>query len=310
MPRQLINTKGMPREEWLELRRHSIGGSDAGGVVGMSAWSSPVRVYANKKGLVKDAETNEAMRLGTDLEGYVAQRFTEETGKKVRNDSWMYMHDEYDFITANIDRRIVGENAGLECKTANPFGGTDYAAGEVPEQYYCQCQHYMAVMGFDRMYLAVLVYQKGVFINTIERDQTFIDQMIAEEVRFWNEHMIPDEMPMADDSVATADTIKEMYPDAIAGKEVKVQGLDAICNRIDEIKELLNQLDDEKDELENRLKLALKDAEMCQSDKWKVTYKNRNSSRIDSKRLQEELPSVAAKYSKPVKYRVLSKRRK
>lgn len=132
MARKLVNTKEISHDEWLTLRKKSIGGSDAGAIMGMNPWSSPITLYAEKAGLSKDRETTEAMRLGTDLEDYVARRWMEETGKKVRADNFMYMHDEHDFLTANVDRDVVGENAGLECKTMTSFAKYDLEDGEIP----------------------------------------------------------------------------------------------------------------------------------------------------------------------------------
>ena len=71
MARKLINTKEISHEQWLILRKKSIGGSDAGALMDMNPYQSPVSLYADKKGLSKDKETNEAMRLGNDLEDYV-----------------------------------------------------------------------------------------------------------------------------------------------------------------------------------------------------------------------------------------------
>lgn len=74
----------MTRDEWLEDRRKSIGGSDAAAVIGLNRYRTPMEVYADKLGAFPPKEDTEAMRLGRDLEEYVAQRFCEETGKKVR----------------------------------------------------------------------------------------------------------------------------------------------------------------------------------------------------------------------------------
>ena len=49
-----VSTAGMNREDWLEQRRHTIGGSDAAGIIGLSKWSSPVSVWADKTGRLPD----------------------------------------------------------------------------------------------------------------------------------------------------------------------------------------------------------------------------------------------------------------
>lgn len=109
-------------EEWLAQRSTGIGGSDAGAILGMNKWKSPYTLWAEKTGkLPKETKSTEAMRIGTDLEDYVAKRFSEAEGKRVQRSSFSYQSSEYPWMLANIDRKIVGENAGLECKTANIF---------------------------------------------------------------------------------------------------------------------------------------------------------------------------------------------
>ena len=82
-----ISTKEMSHDEWLEHRQKSIGGSDASAILGMNTYCSPYTVWADKLGNLPPKEDNEAMRLGRDLEEYVAKRFTEETGKKLRKEN-------------------------------------------------------------------------------------------------------------------------------------------------------------------------------------------------------------------------------
>ena len=65
-----ISTKGMSREEWLERRRKTIGGSDAAGIVGLSKWASPFSVWADKTGRAAEKADTEAMRQGRDMEDY------------------------------------------------------------------------------------------------------------------------------------------------------------------------------------------------------------------------------------------------
>ena len=99
-----ISTVGMSREDWLAERRKSIGGSDAAAVCGLSKWESPYSVWANKRGLTPEKEQTEAMRQGRDLEGYVAERFCEGTGLKVRRENAILINPKYPFAHANVDR--------------------------------------------------------------------------------------------------------------------------------------------------------------------------------------------------------------
>lgn len=166
-------------------RADYIGGSDAGALLGLNEYKSPYTLWAEKVGIVSDyVEDNDAMRTGRDLEEYVAKRFCEATGKNVRKSSKRYSLAEYPYMAAHIDREIVGENAILECKTANSFKNSVYGAGKYPDHYYAQCVHYMAVTGAERCYLAVLCFPHFYYF-TIERNEEEISALIEAEKNFW-----------------------------------------------------------------------------------------------------------------------------
>ena len=46
----------MTRDEWLEDRRKSIGGSDAAAVIGLNRYRTPMEVYADKLGALPPKE--------------------------------------------------------------------------------------------------------------------------------------------------------------------------------------------------------------------------------------------------------------
>ena len=90
------NVKDLTREEWLIERRKGIGGSDAAAVAGLNPWKSAAAVFFEKTSEIppETGEMSERLRIGHDLEDYVARRFAEETGKKVRRNNFMLHHDD------------------------------------------------------------------------------------------------------------------------------------------------------------------------------------------------------------------------
>lgn len=131
-----------------------IGGSDAGAICGRNPYASLMSVYYDKTREDTADCDNESMRQGRDLEAYVAQRFKEATGKKVRRSNIMYQSEEYPFMLANVDRLVVGELAGLECKTASAYSADKWKDDNIPVHYQIQCHHYMAVTEAKAWYLA------------------------------------------------------------------------------------------------------------------------------------------------------------
>ncbi|WP_459253609.1 lambda-exonuclease family protein [Enterococcus hirae] len=144
------STLDMSHQEWLEDRKRGIGGSDVATVLGLNKYKSPYQLWLEKTGQIelKDSESEPAY-WGNVLEEVVAKEFQERTGKKVRRRNQVFEHPLHPFLRANIDRDVVGENAILECKTANQFFSKEWEGEEVPLSYLCQVQHYMNVLNKD-----------------------------------------------------------------------------------------------------------------------------------------------------------------
>lgn len=285
-----VSTVGMSREEWLEARRHGIGGSDAGAIVGMSKYASPYTVWLDKTGKLPDKEDNEAMRCGRDLEEYVAKRFCDATGKKVRRDNHIIKNSLYPFAHANVDRVIVGENAGLECKTTSSLDLRQFRGVEFPERYYCQCVHYMAVTGMERWYLAVLVYGKGFFIYTLERDQAEIDALMAAEADFWPlvENNTP---PALDGGEASERAISTVYAESVPGL-VQLFGREGLLEDYFRLKEQKKELEEQLGQIENTIKVDMGDNDSGVCSGFRVSWKTQQRSTFQAKDFQRQHPEI------------------
>lgn len=291
--KSIENRADLSRDEWLEFRRNYIGGSDAAAILGLSNYASPLSVYADKMGMSVNRETSEAIRIGNDLEQYVADRFCEETGKKVEIDSNIYCHPDYHFIGADLDRRIVGENAGLECKTTSAMNKTNFADGELTPYYICQCYHYMNVMNFDRMYLAVLVLGKGFYWFTIEKNEEVQKSLLDKEVSFWKnyiEKMIEPDADGSDASLHALNSMREQNPNEIAflpTQNSAVERYRAICDEI-------RKLEDEKSLIKNSLVQAMQTSAVMETANYKATYLPQTKTALDSNKLKLEFPDAYA----------------
>ena len=172
--KRLVSTKKLSHGEWLRWRKHGLGGSDVGAIVGLNPYRTATHVYYDKTSDEVEDYDNEAMRQGRELEEYVARRFVEETGKKVRRANYMFVDERNPFMIADVDRLIVGENAGLECKTCSPYSAAKWKDGQIPLSYLLQCYHYISVCNADCWYIAVLIYGQKFIYHKIERDLDFV----------------------------------------------------------------------------------------------------------------------------------------
>lgn len=274
--KSIASIDDLTREEWLELRKTGIGGSDAGAVTGLNSYKSPVEVWQEKTGRkTKPEEDNDYLRIGRDLEGYVASRFEEETGKEVYAYRDMLQSVEYPFMIADVDRLVKGENAGLEIKTASPYKKKDWANGKIPYHYELQCNHYMAVTGLDKWYICALVYPH-IEIRVIERDEELINTLITLEKDFWNNYVVTDEMPPVDGSTACSESLKELYPESTE-ESIELDDLEEIMCRWTDVQNMITKLYDEAEEIENTVKSRMKTASTAYIGDYKVTWKTRKA---------------------------------
>ena len=296
------------RDEWLKQRSKGLGGSDAGAVMGLNPYKSAYSLWAEKTGQISNVvEENEAIRLGNDLEDYVAKRFAEQENKKIKRSSYCYQSKEFPFMRANVDRLIVGENAALECKTANPFKDGDYSNDIIPPTYYCQCLHYMAVCGFDRIYLAVLVFQKGFYTYVIDRGNEAVEAdiraLIKAESEFWK--LVEDgTAPDIDGSESTAQTLKQLHKDEL--KTVfDLTEYDEKLDEIQELKEQQKELKTRQKTLENELKEILINCDYGQSSIYNVSAKVTTSNRFDTDKFKKENLKIYNSYKKETQTQTL-----
>ena len=97
-----IPLSGVSHTEWLRLRKSGIGGSDAGAICGVNPYSSAMKIYKDKISDDTEELNSEAVRIGNDLENYVARRFMESIGLKVRKSNFMYRSLEHPFMIAVV----------------------------------------------------------------------------------------------------------------------------------------------------------------------------------------------------------------
>lgn len=284
-------TTGMTREEWVELRRSGIGGSDASAIAGLSKWSTPYTVWLDKTHRAMDKDDTEPMRQGRDLEAYVADRFAEATGKKVKRKNALLRSTTYPFAIANVDRLIVGENAGLECKTSSTLDLRKFQDVEFPEQYYAQCLHYLAVTGADRWYLAVLVLGREFHVYTLERDEEEIAALMRIEEKFW-ELVTEDSAPAPNGSDADTEAITAIYRESREGTVELYGREDILAERSDLIRQQ-KEIDKRIAEIENTIKLDMEEAERGEIGRFRVSWKTQTRKTFQTKEFTTAHPELS-----------------
>jgi len=313
-------------QEVKEARRRYIGGSDAAAILGISRYKSPLSVWAIKTGQTVSDNIDDvvAVKLGVKLEQAVAEFFMEDTGKKVEPVTKEYckkagykyiqypnekdvtiLHPKYPFLGANIDRIVIGEDAGFEAKTTNQFKASEWEGEDMPAEYLLQCIHYMAVTGIKTWYIGVLIGNMYFRWKKIDYSEKIINDVINKEVNFWNNFIVPKIMPMqisSKDSTILYTLFPQAAPESIIELDDRAQ---QICEFRDSALADMKALKGQIDEYTNTLKAMLKTYEVGITKTYKVSWKNQKEHRLDTELLKKEEPGIYERYSPETEKRVL-----
>lgn len=277
----------MSNDDWLALRKNSIGGSEIAAAIGLSRWSSPFKLWAEKTEQIKrEDKPNQFMYWGNVLEEVIRREFEKQYGYKVITTSAIFASAKHPYLTANLDGYADlgnGSFAVLECKTCNVYAESDWAEGGCPLEYYLQCQHYLCVTGLQTAFLAVLIGGNDFRSVKIERDETTINLIIRRGAEFMD-MVATMTAPIVTDK--DNEVLAQLYP--LANKEKPAVKLPSSFNSILEdyfnAKVMLDEAKRDKEAAEAKIKEFLKDADSAVLGDYKVSWKNVNRSSFSSEK--------------------------
>ena len=298
---QMIGTGS--REEWLELRKNYIGGSDAGAVAGMNPYQGAYAVWLEKTGRAQGFEGNLTTEVGRYLEDFVAKEFERQTGKKTRNVNRTMVNAAYPWACADIDRSIVGENALLECKTTNSLPAMKlFGKNEYPGQWYCQMVHYLAVTGRDYVWFCVL-FRDSCEIRSfrVERDDDLIAHIEGRVDEFWENVMSkvpPTNMSGTDDESGALAKIYANHRDDL--RTVSDTELETAALAYETVSAQIKALEKKRKTLADSLCRAIGDDRgiTLPAAKRRIVWIRSERTSYDTKRLVADHPDIAAQYAK------------
>lgn len=285
------------RAAWLNERKKGIGGSDVAAILGLSKWSTPFQVYADKRGEAEDKPGNVDMLIGTMLEPWLFEEYKRVEGADIQKIDEILYDDEYPFLFANVDG--LRPDRVVEFKTArddSEWGqpGTD----QVPTPYFLQTQHYMRVTKKPLCDLGVLFKSSRVpelVIYRIERNEEVLDAVIPKLVEFWN-CVVEGVAPAAISSDDANWKYRKSEPKAIsASDDIAKSAAD-----LRRVKDAMATLKEQQDLLEAKIKEYMQTNDVLKSgSEILATWKTANgATKIDADRLRAEQPKLAEQYSK------------
>lgn len=152
----------------------------------------------------------------------------------------------------------------------------------------------MAVMGYEKMYLAVLVLSKAFYHFCIKRDDAEIAALMEQEKGWWEEYVEGDSVPDPDGSEEDGAFIRERFP-AADGGEVFLGTRTPDFEELSELDAQIRELSARRDALKQAIMQDMGDATLASAlNGWTASWKPQVSNRVDSRKLKAEFPQVYA----------------
>lgn len=169
-------------QEWLEIRKHKIGASDAPVIMGVSPWTTPLQLWEEKMNLKEVRQSNYAMDRGREMERAAREHFEKLTGIMVFPQ--VIYHPEYDWMMASLDGINLEGTVIVEIKCPGREDHHSAVKGKIPEKYFPQLQHQLEVSGLDKGYYFSFDGKDGVIIE-FKKDEEYVASLLEKEREFW-----------------------------------------------------------------------------------------------------------------------------
>jgi putative phage-type endonuclease len=232
---------------WHEARKHRIGGSEVGAIVGASRYESAYSLWAKKLGLIESDKTeNEFMYWGKALEPVVIDRFAKDHPElTLYRDVGSWVHQDREYHLANPDaiyQREDGSYGILEIKTARY--SDDWADG-VPQYYMTQVQWYLSCFGFAEGYVGVLFAGSEYREYPVQAEPMWQESDL-EKVQDFLECIKQERKPAWDGSESTVMAVRQQHSEIDPQSEVELGELglhySSALDDLEESKSKVNEL--------------------------------------------------------------------
>ena len=186
-------------EEWLELRKKHVTGSDAAVVMGLSPWQTPLALWEYKMDIRPPEPLNRVMLEGQAYEAQARHDYELQTGhlmlpSVLKSYTEKFMMASLDGINFEKDRIVE-----IKCGKATY---RDAQKNKIATYYHAQMQHCMHVANVDVCdFFAWRPNEKPILIE-VKRDEKFCEKMLESE-RLFYQRLVDGVAPDSTDSDVT-----------------------------------------------------------------------------------------------------------
>lgn len=270
-------------KEWLEIKKHKLGGSELAAALGLNPYLTPYELWLIKTGRKEFGTSTIQMRRGNCFEDGMVKLWEMETGHvaiKSSAKNILYVHPKYDFISCTPDRRFYYKGNKKDIRVLEVK--TSFARYEEPlEQWIIQLYHEINLTGVLHGELLWEYQQPLVCFKNMEFEANYNlqEKLIEMAVEWWTDYVIGDKEP----PLTTSGDILLKFPNEVSGKVLEAN--DEISDTIFEAKEIQEELkrnEEKLNEYKTKVQLVMLDNEKIMREgqtlcTWKA---NKNGSRV------------------------------
>jgi putative phage-type endonuclease len=280
-------------------RSSYIGGPGAATILGVNPYQTPLDLWRRLTGRDGDIVVNEEMRSGQRLEAAVLAYAAEELHAPVLPGP--FVRDPTQPLGGHLDG-ILERGDIVEAKTArSKRDWGEPGTAEVPASYAAQALHYMGLTGAGVCWIPVLFSGLDFALYRVDRDEVLIARMRELCLEWWERHVAADVPPPPVTGADAALLFPKDSGKVVVADDVTKESV----GRLRDVRLEMSMLEQEKENLEARIKLFMGDASSLTVDgEFAVTWKTtKPSQRFDSAALKAARPEVYEAYCRTVESR-------
>lgn len=260
----------MLTEKQLAMRRNGISSSEVAGLLGLSPFTDPVKIWIDKcaphLSTRQEGKRWGIVDMGNIMEPVVAKCYCIEFNLTANKYIETLAHDRIKWLMATPDYKL-SNGRGLECKNVSAMKAYEWGPSNtdlIPIYYIPQVQQCMAVLDRQDWAAAAIIGGTEFRHYLIQRDEELIGLMLEAMEKFWTDYVIPKKMPPAEEAPSSAaEYLKKRYPAQKNRETIEIESKEhPIYQALDRIRELRRGkklIDEEMELMKAKIQIAIKD---------------------------------------------------
>lgn len=298
------NLREIPETDWLLMRKHFVGASEAAVVCGQSRWNTPLGLYMEKTEPQPQPVDSEHMWWGRQLEPLIRHRLPHTyqmvTGTEIVTHEWpvMLQSTKWPWMTCSPDGYVeIPEYGlcGLEIKTTTGYHKDEWTEGTLPTEYYYQVQHEMAVIPEWKQVLVAVLIDKEMTWLIVPRNESLIEEIAETEQEFMKR--VADENPPQPVIGQDVKAVSSLYAEG-DDSSVELPHLGADAEKLVRLRDDAKLISEEVDLLTARIKAQMKGAKKAKLGDRTATWSRFQRKWLDTKALRRDRPDIVREYER------------